>query len=169
MASMLVTMAGTCTANEKRTDFEQSLIGKEGAYSLTLKGSIDSPMGECKELGSYSVQGQKGLVIGSFDCGGRELMVFVKVVVPDKYDSKIRILDAFLLPRLKHGERLMMAGDCELNGKTDKDFVAHVALGRREKVTWKNGVHVAWAPNPETEKIESISTRDIVCWRPTPP
>ena len=107
--------------------------------------------------------------MSSFVCDGRELKVLEQFTTHYAKDNKVKALDALLLPKLKPGEQFMEQGECELNGKTDTDFIVLARLGRRDKVTWKTGVRAAWRPNPETGRFEELSTKRIVCWRPTPP
>ena len=108
----------------------------------------------------------RDLGISSFECDEQALKILVQLI----HKSSVALaLDAVLLPRLKPGEQFMIVGDCELKGRTDTNFIALVNLGKREKVDWKTGVRAAWLPNVKTRRFESLSTRHIVCWRPTPP
>ena len=104
-------------------------------------------------------------------CDGQRFILLEQLTrtVAHSNNIKIKVLDALLLPKLKKGEKFMDAGDCQFNGKAEMSFTALVSLGKRDKATWKTGVHAAWRPNPETGKFEELSTKNIVCWRPTPP
>jgi hypothetical protein len=157
-ACVLGSFCGAALADSSRTEFEQSFIGREW---ITGYGSSDL----CKPLGGYVLRSNKSFGISSFICDGRELVVL------EQYMTRyaMNTLDALLLPKLKPGELLMVPGECELNGKTDLDFLVLARLGRREKVTGKNGLRAAWMFNAETGKIEELSTKNIVCWCPTLP
>lgn len=154
-------------AAQERSEFERSFIGRE----WTLQSSdLDSyPLSEqCRYIGGYMLQmpeGPEELGIDSFLCDGQALELLSVFIA----EGRVRILDALLMPRLMPGERYMMTGDCALTGRTDTDFHVIVNLGKREKVNWKTGVRAAWLPNVKTRKFEPLSTRHIVCWRPTPP
>lgn len=168
LACLLVGLCGACSAAPPRTEFEQGFIGRE----WTPETPVFDPYpfsDQCKRLESQDLQrNQKrlhGLRIDYFNCNGRGLYLFEQSIG----DGKVKVIDALHLPRFKPGERYMMTGDCEIDGNTDTDFIAIVRLGRREKVDWKTGIRAAWVPTPETGKIEELSTRNIVCWRPTPP
>ncbi len=63
----------------------------------------------------------------------------------------------------------MMTGECELNGNGRINLIATVYLGKRDEVNWKTGVRAAWYFNTENGTIENLSTRNIICYRPTPP
>ena len=162
-------------AEEPRSEFERFFIGKLWAHELS--SYVYPPPGhECTSLEGYLLsKNQKsldGFFIDTFMCDGRELVIFSEDATNTQVTwtlSSARILDAVLLPRLKKGEERMRAGDCELNGNANTDFIAIVHLGNREEVNWKTGVRAAWYPNPETRKIERLSTRNIICYRPTPP
>ncbi len=162
-------------AEEPRSEFERFFIGKLWAHELSRY--VYPPSGhECTNLGGHSLsKDQKsldGFSINTFMCDGRELVIFSADAKSTQVAwtlSTVRILDAVLLPRLKKGEERMRAGDCELNGNANTDFIAIVHLGKRDEVNWKTGVRAAWYPNPETRKIERLSTRNIICYRPTPP
>ena len=153
--------------DEPRSAFEQSYIGRQ--WFLGSPDFNPYPLtDECRYFRSYDLQMNppEDLGISSFECGGQVMETIIQVT---HNNSVAVVLDALLLPKLKPGERYMMAGDCELGGKTDTDFLVIVHLGKREKVNWKTGVRAAWLPNVKTRRFESLSTRHIVCWRPTPP
>ena len=168
LAGLLVSLCGSSLATPPRTEFEQSFIGRE--WIPECPDAAPYPLSyRCKYLGGYEIRRKQkevdGFSIQYFTCNGRELDLFAQTVD----GRKLKVIDALLLPRLKPGERLMQPGECELNGNNDTYFTALVHLGRREKVDWKTGVRAAWIPTPETGKIEELSTRHVVCWRPTPP
>jgi hypothetical protein len=165
-ACVLGSFCGVALADSSRTDFEQSFIGREW-----IQGH--PPSDQCEPLGGYMLQSNKKslnrLGVDSLKCNDRELQLLEQFMTDYAKGNKVKALDALLLPKLKPGELFMEQGECELNGKTDTNFIALVHLGRRDKVTWKNGVRAAWKPNLEAGKFEELSTKDIVCWRQTPP
>ncbi|RIX49830.1 MAG: hypothetical protein D3M94_02255 [Rhodocyclales bacterium GT-UBC] len=168
VACLLAILCDTSVAAPPRTEFEQGFIGRQWVSETPVFDPYPFS-GQCKHLESQDLQrNQKrihGFRIDYFNCNGRGLYLLEQSIG----DGKVKVVDALHLPRFKPGERYMMTGDCEINGNTDTDFIAVVRLGRREKVDWKTGIRAAWAPKPETGKIEELSTRDIVCWRMTPP
>jgi hypothetical protein len=163
-ACVLALTCVSCLAETPRTEFEQSFIGRE---------FIDPPSDQCEPLGGFMLQSNESssnrLSVDSLRCGDRELELLGRFLTNYARDNKVKVLDALLLPKLKPGEQLFQNGDCELNGKIDSDFFVVARLGKRDKVTWKNGVRAAWLINPETGKFEELPTKNIVCWRPTPP
>ena len=161
-ACVLGSFCGVVLADSPRTEFEQSFIGREWIVGY-------EPSDQCKSLGGSVLQSDENFGISSFMCDGRELELLEQFINKSAKTNKVKILDALLLPKHKPGELLMWPGECELNGKTDTDFLVFARLGRREKVTWKNGVRAAWRFNAETGKIEELSTKNIVCWKQTPP
>jgi hypothetical protein len=159
---------GAVLADSSRTEFEQSVIGREWVQRDPETDRY--PLSDqCKYLWRNGLQrNQKqlvGLSIDSFSCGKQYLQLFGQITV----DGRNKVLDALLLPKLKTGESLMLPGGCQLNGNDDTDFIAIARLGRHETVNWKTGVRAAWIPNPDTGKIEELSTRHVVCGQPTPP
>ena len=165
---LFVFLCASCIAASPRTEFEQSFIGLEWEFSYP-EWNRHPISEECKHTQKFELyRGQKPLAdlsVDSFVCNGRYLELFGQFTL----EGKIKVVDALVLPKFGPGELLMRSGDCELNGSIDTDFFAIVRLGRREKVDWRTGIRAAWYPNPDTLTIESLSTRHIVCWRPTPP
>jgi len=159
-----IAFGGSCVADPVRTEFEQSFIGREWNQRFVHEDAY--PLSErCEYRGGSVMPMHDSFVIESFLCDGQQLELLGQIISP----RKVLVLDAVLFPKLEKGERIMMSGDCELRRKIDKFFFAIVNLGKRDAVNWKTGVKAAWYPNPETGKIEKLSTRNIVCFRPTPP
>lgn len=150
-------------AEASRTDFDQALVGQEWV------SEVPPMLTRCKYLARFDLQRQQrqlhGLSAHALRCHGSNLIVLTSLTE----GGGNRILDALTLPRLKRGESLIYPGDCELDGNSDTDFFAVVRFGQRESVNRKTGVRAAWVANPETGKIQPLSTRHVVCWRPTPP
>lgn len=165
LACLLGALNASVMAGAPRSAFDQALIGREWGEASDARPLLD----QCSYLTRFDLQrNQKqlpGLTVHSLICNGRNLILLTSL----SDGSSPQILDALTLPRLKPGERLMRPGDCELDGNSDTDFIAVVRFGRRERVNRNTGVRAAWVPDPETGKIQPLSTRHVVCWRPTPP
>lgn len=165
LASFLVFVCGTAVAESSRTDFEQGFIGRIWTLKSTDVGG--HPLSEqCENTGQYVLPPDDQYGVASFRCDDQRSM---QVLLKFESSDQAQILDALLLPKLEKGEEFMLSGDCELKGSPAPFFVAIAKLGAREKVSWKTGVRAAWFPNLKTGKIEPLSTRNIVCYRPTPP
>jgi hypothetical protein len=158
-----------CIADDlTRSDFEQSFIGKE--WRIGDYGNRNTPqMNQCYVDGGAFANPNLTLDITYFTCNGRQLMLLGTSTEKRSPNDTVRVLDALLLPKIKSNERFMEPGECEVKGKTVPYFIARVNLGRREEVNWKTGVKAAWTVDIDQQKIIPLSTRDIVCYRPTPP
>jgi hypothetical protein len=158
---------GAGCASQERSEFERALIGMEWVRQVSDFEIPPLPI-PCNLVATVHLQQSKEplpLGIESFRCDGRALELITKM----DEGFRVTVLDALLLPKLQAGERYMIAGDCEMDGRTDTDFVAIVRFGKRERVDWKTGVRAAWLPNVAKRRFEPLSTRNIVCWKPTPP
>lgn len=165
LASLFGFACGASVADASRTEFEQGFIGRTWTLKPTDVGG--RPLSEqCENTGQYVLPPDDQYGVASFRCDDQRSM---QVLLKFESSDQTQILDALLLPKLEKGEELMLSGDCELTGKPVPFFVAIAKLGPREKVNWKTGVRAAWLPNLKTGKIEPLSTRNIVCYRPTPP
>ena len=172
---LLAAFCSSVFSEESRSEFEQFFIGKIYLNRDSTDGFFPSGH-QCAYFGGYVLSKAKKSLedfgVVSFLCDGRELVLFTDYSEFPRTSWKAppaRVLDAVLLPNLRKGERLMMPGECELNGNTNSKFIAVAHLGKYDEVNWKTGVRAAWYPNPETRKIETLSTRNIICYRPTPP
>lgn len=160
MFGMLIPSAA---AESPRAAIDEALVGQ------IWVGDEPPMLPHCKYLTRFDLQRQQrpshDLSTHVFRCNGKHLIMLASLSA----GGESQILDARTLPRLSRGERLIYPGDCEVDGNSDTDFFAVVRFGRRERVDGKTGVRAAWVPDPETGKIQPLSTRRIVCWRPTPP
>ena len=159
---------------EERSDFEKAFIGREWPKTVYIDGS-DALTRLCQYNGGYMSkddQDAPGFSLTFLEChsDGRWLMLFEAVTGRQGKDAVVRVIDALLLAAPKRNERYWTNGECELNGSAGNTFIAIAPKHlRREKADWRTGVRAAWIPNMETGKNERLSTRQVVCWRPTPP
>ena len=171
VASALIAVSGFSTAAESGlAETVRSLIGFSEFLPI-----MPAPMGEtgCINLGG-------GLLLmdgndldewsfGEASCKKRTVILLKHSFGSPGNGVGWRIVDAFLLPALRHGDELFQQGDCEVDGKTNTSFVAIVHLGRRDRVDHRNGVLAAWTVDPQAGKIVALDTKRVVCYPPTPP
>lgn len=148
----------------------RALVGIE--FDPLLPGDV-VPGSECVSKGWQTVyindRWIEGWALGSSICSERLVFTLEHRVDQDEREAKWRIVDSLLLPPPAKGARLFQQGDCELDGKTDRTLLAVVRLGRRERVDHRSGVIAAWSVDPAAGKIVPVSTKRVVCYRPTPP
>jgi hypothetical protein len=149
-----------------RSNFEQSFIGKEWRIGDYENKNIPHISQCVLDGGGLS----SPIYIGYLNCKEKFLML-LGTPIENKLPlgDPVRILDALQLPRIKSNEEFMEAGDCKIKGNTEPYFIARVNLGHRKEVNWKTGVKAAWTVDIDQQKIIPLSTRDIVCYRHTPP
>ncbi len=172
---LFATLCLPVLAEEHRSEYEKFFVGKI-LDVRNLTESFFPPDHKCTYRGGYTLsrsqKSRDGFGVDTFVCDGRELVFFTDDAEFPRVGWKAppsRILDAVFLPPLKKGERRMMTGECELNGNGRINLIATVYLGKRDEVNWKTGVRAAWYFNTENGTIENLSTRNIICYRPTPP
>jgi hypothetical protein len=110
-------------------------------------------------------------------CGDRVALLLKHVIGREGRRPIWRIVDTVLLPpferewtpRNQNELTRFFAGDCQLDGRIDEFFVALARLGKRNRVDWRTGVKHAWTFDIEKGRIVPVSTRRVVCHRPTPP
>ncbi|MCM5681748.1 hypothetical protein M8A51_19650 [Schlegelella sp. S2-27] len=156
----------------------RSLIGVE--FTARVMGAAIAPHLTCTNEGGGGIEikgvSPEGWSYGRAVCQGRSVAVLKRAVGQEGQHIKWRIVDAVLLPRFEldpdpkrpNAPRLLSAGECELDGRTDTSFIALVRWGKHERVDWRTGVEQAWGYDPQQERIVSLSTKRIVCWRPEP-
>lgn len=131
------------------------------------------PGTECVNLGGgvIDIDGQEksDWALDHASCGNRTMALLKRDVGTEGRYVRWRIVDTYLAPPIKKGTRLYQQGDCELDGKIDTTFYALARMGKRQAVNHRTGVLAAWTVDLEAQKIVPVSTRRVVCYRPTPP
>lgn len=166
----LLPLASPCLAADLAEEV-RAMIGKE--YE---RGPMPHPFGEgnCTMNGGQVVYVANNEVPGwgvdHLLCGDRIAMLLSQptVTFPNPY-AKWRVVDSLLLPPIKKGVRFFRTGDCDLDGKAETDFFALARLGKREDVNYRTGVLAAWGLDLEAGKFVELSTKRVICHRPTPP
>lgn len=156
----------------------RALVGLEFT-ARAVGGTIASGV-DCTDEGGGGVETDgiraEGWSYGRVVCQGRSIAILKRAIGQEGQRIRWHIVDAVLLPHFElnpdpkrpNAPRLLSAGECELDGRTDTSFIALARWGKHDRIDWRTGVEKAWGYDPQKQRIVLLSPERIVCWRPEP-
>lgn len=169
LGAVLVSLNGNALCADP-TSQARALIGID--FPTQMLGEL-IPGSECTDDGGGALEAEgrelKGWSLGVATCSKRFVYLLKRFQGYEDGNPKWHIVETLLLPPLKHGLQNYDMAECSLDGRFDTVFIALARLGRRDRVDHRTGVVAAWSIDTAAGKFVPISTKRVVCYRPTPP
>ena len=144
----------------------QSTTPRPNSYIGLRYRDVPKPL---TDLGGWVIglqqQGDYRHSIAYIRNGRREMIWFNRFVGRDRATGKafFQVVDSTSFPALTKSQALIGYGFCKRNGKSEPNLVA---IAQPSETEFWTKIDRAWRANQSKEKLESISTKGIVCENP---